>query len=144
MLELLARSGAIADLALHPVVTLIDASGKAPAIKFRPDYSYKQDGRTVFEDYKPRPTTDREALLFKLWQHFGPGPLHITGRNGTVIRIILPSRNVTAELLESIELQKQLQKVRRAARAIRRTGSRVPGLTIPNQGGRAVQSQALS
>jgi len=97
-LQLLGRTGAITNLVLHPKVVLIPAQDKAPEIAFRPDYSYTEDGRTVYEDSKHRGRdrqgymrlTDRERLMFKLWQHFGPGVLRITERGGKVARTVTP------------------------------------------------------
>lgn len=88
ILQLLERAGRISGLVLHPKIVLIAKVGDAPEIVFRPDYAYTEDGRVVYEDFKPRPVTDRERLLFKLWRHFGPGPLRITGRGGVLLRQI--------------------------------------------------------
>ena len=84
-LILLEKAGGISNLALHPPkVVLIEKRGKAPEISFRPDFSFIEKGRLVMEDWKPRPLTARERLIFKLWRHFGPVPLRITGKGGVV------------------------------------------------------------
>lgn len=90
-LQLWERSGLITGLTLHPKVILIPARGKAPEIAWRVDYSYIEAGRTIFEDWKPRPMTPRETLLCKLWQHYGPGLLRITGKGGAVLRTVMPA-----------------------------------------------------
>ncbi len=78
-LELLQRGGEITDLVFKPKVVLIPATAETPEIAWHTDYSYTEKGRTVHEDWKPRPPTPRENLLFKLWRHFGPGLLRISG-----------------------------------------------------------------
>lgn len=85
-LQLLARAGEISDLKFKPKVVLLSD----PLVAWSVDYSYKEKGREVWEDHKPRPVTPRERLLFKLWQAFGPGVLRITGKNGHIIREIMP------------------------------------------------------
>ena len=78
-LQMLQKGGQISQLVLHPKITLIEARGSAKRIAWTVDYSYEEDGRTVYEDSKPRPMDGREILLCKLWKHFGPGLLIITG-----------------------------------------------------------------
>jgi hypothetical protein len=90
-LTILQRAGEISDLVLHPKIVLVPADRKAPEIAWIVDYSYTEDGRTVYEDYKPRPFTSREHLLIRLWKHFGPGLLLITAEGGTI------KRRVTAQ-----------------------------------------------
>jgi hypothetical protein len=94
-LRMLQMAGEISDLALHPKVVLIPAT-KTPAgipdkpeIAWHADYCYTEDGRTVWEDCKPRPEQERETLLFKLWRHFGPGLLRITGKDGKLIKEVM-------------------------------------------------------
>jgi hypothetical protein len=82
ILQIRQRAGEISDLVLHPRVVLLPRDGKCQEIAFKPDYSYTEAGRTVYVDYKPRPQTARETLMFKLWQRFGPGPLIIMGQRG--------------------------------------------------------------
>uniref|UniRef100_A0A6M3JNV6 Uncharacterized protein n=1 Tax=viral metagenome TaxID=1070528 RepID=A0A6M3JNV6_9ZZZZ len=77
-LQTLEKGGTISALILKPKVILVPRNGTAPEIRWEVDYSYIQDGRRVWEDWKPRPFTDKERLLFKLWKHFGPGLLVIT------------------------------------------------------------------
>jgi len=78
-LQLMEKAGFISKLELHPKVVLIAKDGDAPEIAYRPDYAYFCDGRDLKEDWKPRPATPRETLLFKLWRHFGPTVLLVTG-----------------------------------------------------------------
>ncbi len=85
-LRMLQDAGHISDLCLHPEVVLIASHGAARAVVWRPDYVYLEDGRRVWEDYKPRKATGREHLLFLLWRHFGPGLLRITGKGGKVLK----------------------------------------------------------
>ena len=82
----LQKAGHIQDLVLHPKITLIAKSGTKPDVSWKVDYSYTEAGRTVCEDYKPRPATGRETLMFKLWRHYGPALLRITGKNGKIIK----------------------------------------------------------
>jgi len=88
-LKILERAGDITDLVLHPKVVLLPRDGNNTEIAFRPDYSYREDGRTVYVDYKPRPQTARETLMFKLWKRFGPGVLLIVGNKGQIIKTIM-------------------------------------------------------
>lgn len=74
-LQLLEQAGAISDLVFHPPATELTAG-----IKWRLDYTYTEDGRTVWEDWKPRPMERHERMLCKLWVIYGPGLLRITGR----------------------------------------------------------------
>ena len=91
MLKLLERVGDISGLEHQPQVVLIEKSGKAPAIKWRLDSSYIEDGRRVWEDIKPRPFTPRENLLMALWKHYGPGLLRITDNaQGKVRKTVMP------------------------------------------------------
>ena len=81
-LLMLQRGDHVSELTLHPgKVVLIEKTKDAPEIAFRPDNSYMEDGRLVYEDCKPRPMNARENLIFKLWRHFGPGPIRITKRD---------------------------------------------------------------
>ena len=94
-LKLLERAGEISDLRLHPKIVLVPKRGRAPEISWKVDYSYTEDGRTVYEDFK-RPEfvgkskrrlwDGRDYLLLKLWQHFGPGRLRIVATGGKLIR----------------------------------------------------------
>jgi len=92
-LELLEKAGEISSLELHPKVVLIDGNNDVPEIAWRIDYAYTEKGRKVWEDYKPRPITERERLLIRLWKHFGPGPLRITGKNGRIIKTVFAKRD---------------------------------------------------
>lgn len=99
-LELKQRCGLISDLTLHPKIVLIEQRDKAPEIAWHPDYSYVEDGRTIYEDSKPRKMDARELLLCKLWKHFGPGLLIFTGasRDGfKVLRKVMPTSMEGAE-----------------------------------------------
>lgn len=89
-LEMLQKGGVITDLVFKPPAVVLDA---AAGIKWRIDYSYTQDGRTIWEDWKPRPFTARENMLVKMWRAHGPGVLKITGgRKGrtATLREIMP------------------------------------------------------
>ena len=89
-LENLERGGAIRGLKHQPKVTLI---ADKPTVTWRADASYIEDGREVWDDYKPRPFTPRENLLMKLWVHFGPGPLRIIGEKKgrfTTRKVVVP------------------------------------------------------
>lgn len=88
-LEMLERGGVISELVFKPKPIVLDAEA---GIKWGVDYSYVEDGRPVWEDFKPRPSTQAERLLMKLWKAHGPGLLRITGwRNnrGYVIRKVM-------------------------------------------------------
>ena len=87
-LQLLERAGHISNLKLHEKIVLVAKTVTAPEIAWKMDYTYTEYNRMIAEDYKPRPHTSRETLLFKLWQHFGPCPLRITGVNGKLKRQI--------------------------------------------------------
>ena len=89
-LQLLQRAGEISELTLHPKVVLLQKTATLPEIAWRVDYSYREKGRTVWEDWKPRPMTPRETLMCKLWKRFGPGILRITGPKG-VIKDVFPN-----------------------------------------------------
>ena len=100
-LELLQRAGEISELTLHPKVVLIERKEGAPEIAWHPDYRYTEAGRTVWEDSKARQRdgqrlrlTSGEALLLKLWMHFGPGLLRITGARGAVLRTVMPNAGI--------------------------------------------------
>lgn len=68
------REGKISDLKEKPSIELV------AGIKYKPDFSYVQGGRTVYEDYKGGRATmaGRFPTIVKLWRAFGPGPLLIT------------------------------------------------------------------
>ena len=90
-LAMLQRGGAISELVFKPPAVVLDA---AAGIKWRIDYSYIEEGRAVFEDWKPRPFTARENMLMKMWRAHGPGLLKITGGRGgrtVTIREIMPA-----------------------------------------------------
>lgn len=90
-LQILERGGVISGLEFKPAPVVLDA---AAGIKWRVDYRYVEDGRTVYEDYKPRPMTPRECMLLKMWQAHGPALLLITGMKrgrGHVIRSVMPN-----------------------------------------------------
>jgi hypothetical protein len=110
-LQALVLAKRITDLELHPVVVLIAARGKAQAIKWRVDYSYWEDGRQVWEDFKRPPKVTRRRFdlatgkqstftrslwtqwdrkLLVLWAHFGPGLLRIVGEGGKVFCTVMP------------------------------------------------------
>lgn len=86
ILQLLERGKVISNLELHPKIVFIPKRGKAPEIAWTLDYAYDEDGQRIYEDWKPRPITDRDRLLFKLWRHYGPGPLRITTTGGAIRR----------------------------------------------------------
>jgi hypothetical protein len=90
VLQLKQKAGMISELVLHPKVVLVQRSiyCNAPEIAWKLDYSYRQDGRTIWEDYKPRPMTAVDRLKIKLWAHFGPGVLHITDAKGNVTKCV--------------------------------------------------------
>ena len=92
-LQLLARAGEIKDLVFKPKIVLLEGP---PEIAWHVDYSYTEKGRTVYEDWKPRPFTPRENLLVKLWMLFGPGLLRFTGKMG-VIREVMPIATATKQ-----------------------------------------------
>jgi len=89
--------GQISGLQHHPKVTFLTN----PTIGWTLDSSYVEDGRVVFEDYKPRPFTDREVVLMKLWIHFGPAPLRITKRgpkgSGFALRKSIVPNSITSK-----------------------------------------------
>lgn len=71
-LRLLERAGEISDLQVHPSFTLLDPctwNGKHyPAVRFTPDFQYQENGRTVIEDVKSKPTQTRDfKLRLRLW-----------------------------------------------------------------------------
>lgn len=74
-LEMLEKAGVITNLVYHPPATYLTAN-----IYWRMDYSYTEDGRQVWEDWKPRPLERDELQKCKLWRVYGPGLLRITGR----------------------------------------------------------------
>jgi len=85
-LKLRERGKLISKLILKPKkVILIPKSGTKPEIAWQLDYSYvdEEAGLFCFEDYKPRPMARYEHLLIRLWRHYGPAPLRISGRKGT-------------------------------------------------------------
>lgn len=85
-LKLLQMAGEISGLVCHPKVVLIVGP---PEIAWRLDFSYQEGGRTVLEDSKARPATDRELLLYKLFDLFGPGLLRITDATGKTKKTIM-------------------------------------------------------
>ena len=88
-LQLRERTGDLSDLTLHPVAIILAKDGTAPAITYKLDYSYRdRHGALLWVDFKPRPLTARDRLVFKLWQHFGPGVLLIVGPRGKVLKQI--------------------------------------------------------
>lgn len=87
LLRLRELAGNIHDLRLHPHITLVKGRQDAKEIAYKPDYSYVINGIVYYEDWKPRPLTSRDRLIFKLWEHFGPGTLLITGKPGTIKEI---------------------------------------------------------
>lgn len=89
-LSMYEKGGAISGLEHQPRIVLVagDKTRNLPEIAYRPDSSYVENGRRVWEDWKPRPETSRDTIIYKLWRHFGPGLLRITGRkNGKDVTI---------------------------------------------------------
>jgi len=70
-LLMLQDGGAISGLTRQPKIDL------EPGISWRLDSTYIENGRRLWEDYKPRPFTPRENLLMRLWKLHGPGLLRI-------------------------------------------------------------------
>ncbi len=110
VLLLLQAAGRIADLELHPRVTLLPPRGAAPAVTWRVDFSYTENGARVWEEFK-RPQynmkrrigangkiaghkkalwTQWDRKLLVLWGHFGPGLLRVVGRGGEAITTVVP------------------------------------------------------
>lgn len=91
ILQRLDAGGAIQELAVHPKVVLLagDKAQNLPELHWSPDFTYIDDrGVRVWSDAKDRPTTEREDIIFILWRHYGPGPLHLTRiRNGRLCTI---------------------------------------------------------
>jgi len=103
---MLERAGNITDLRQQTKVVLLPRSEGAPEIAWKVDFVYQQDGRAVWEDAKQRKSgrlsslteilTPAERLLVKLWRHFGPGLLRITGWHdgrGYTIRTVMPMQD---------------------------------------------------
>lgn len=86
MLKVMQQSGQIHGLVCHPKVVLIagDAKRGLPELAYRPDFSFYEAGRLVYQDSKNRGIegngayTPREHIIFKLWIHFMSVPLRIT------------------------------------------------------------------
>lgn len=72
-LTLLEQAGELAGLTFQPRLEL------EPGIFYKPDFSYVERGRVVYEDVKGV-ETERFRLIKKLWRLHGPGPLRITKR----------------------------------------------------------------
>jgi len=75
-LRMMERGNEITGLTMQPKVVLDAAAG----ITYKPDFQYEQDGRTVWEDWKPRPLGRDETIILKLWRAHGPGLLILTWR----------------------------------------------------------------
>jgi hypothetical protein len=96
-LKLRERAGLISHLLLKPPkIVLVAKDRDAREIAWSVDYSYDdvELERFVYEDYKPRPLARYEHLLIKLWEHFGPAPLRISGKKGgrfTLLKHIEPT-----------------------------------------------------
>lgn len=67
--------GEISDLTEHPKVQLTKYHG------YKPDFTYLENGRRVFEDFKGA-ETERFRINCNLWREKGPGILRITKRQG--------------------------------------------------------------
>lgn len=67
--------GEISDLSEHPKVHL------SKFHSYKPDFTYIENGRRVFEDFKGA-VTDRFRINCNLWRERGPGVLRITKRQG--------------------------------------------------------------
>lgn len=86
-LQLLEKANAIQDLECQPKFSLTKAE-----IGYCADFSYIEDGRQVVEDFKGV-RTPRFNIICRLWKHYGPCLLRITGRRGrsfTVTEEIMP------------------------------------------------------
>ena len=72
-LRLLERAGAITDLVVHPRFDLLPATAwngkRYPAVRFTPDFQYREDGRMVVEDVKGGKATQTRdfKLRLRLW-----------------------------------------------------------------------------
>lgn len=72
-LQSMERGGAITELERQPLFYLTKAR-----ISYRADYSYTEEGRRIIEDFKGV-QTPRFKLICRLWKHYGPHLLRITG-----------------------------------------------------------------
>lgn len=78
-LKALEQSGEITNLKCQVTVRLTKAE-----LRFVMDFTYEQNGETVWADYKGF-ETERWNVLKKLWPHYGPGRLVIyKGKAGRV------------------------------------------------------------
>jgi len=82
-LAVLERAGEISNVLYNPTIHLL----RDPDITYRPDYQYEdKNGTTRYEEVKGV-ETDRWRMIRKLWQHFGPGPLHVVRCERGVCRV---------------------------------------------------------
>ena len=78
MLSLLERGGKISCLTFQPVFKLTRAQ-----IKYKADFSYKENGKMIIEDFKGNRRHDRRFSMIKqLWRYYGPHPLKISNAKG--------------------------------------------------------------
>jgi hypothetical protein len=85
-LQQLQKAGTLSDLREQPSVRL------AGDVRYRADFSYTENGRTIYEDAKGI-VTDRFRVVCQLWPFFGPGPLRIVAKKGgriVMVREIMP------------------------------------------------------
>jgi hypothetical protein len=72
-LLLLQRAGEITDLQIHPTFTLLDGciwnGRRFSAIKFTPDFQYRENGKIIIEDVKGGKATQTRdfKLRLRLW-----------------------------------------------------------------------------
>lgn len=69
------QDGEIESLSEHPKVQLTKYHA------YKPDFTYLENGRRVFEDFKGA-ETERFRINKKLWKERGPGVLRISKRRG--------------------------------------------------------------
>jgi len=75
-LRMLEMAGEISDLICQPQISLSEA-----AIGYKPDFSYIEDGRVIYEDVKGV-ETEGFHIKKRLWSKYGPGLLRVTKRKG--------------------------------------------------------------
>jgi hypothetical protein len=89
-LKMLEQAGELSDLREQPHLRLADC------INYRPDFSYTENGVTVYEDTKGV-YTDRFRMICDMWPRFGDGPLRIMVRAGKriVMKREIPGGNAS-------------------------------------------------
>lgn len=83
-LRMLEMAGEISDIKCQDVVYLTDAR-----IMMKPDFRYLNRVKNQMEwaEAKGFQTTDYR-IKRRLWEHYGPGPLHVWGGSHTKLRFI--------------------------------------------------------